>query len=413
MRISTSMIYSQGVGSIQRQWSDLLHTQMEVSTGRRVLTPADDPIAAARAHELNQSKAVNAQFKTNLSYAKERMGLVESQLTGVTDILQYVRERAGYAGNGGLKPEDLGYIATDLREQFDALMGLANSQDGMGDYLFSGYKANDKPFAGDLSRVRYYGDHGSQTIQVSASRYMNMSYPGSDIFMSSRQLNDDLIGAYTGTRVDGQPNEGDATLGGTFDYTVPNFEDKLARRYEITYNDDGVNPPTWDIYEYQPGVKDKVAVAVGVSSLNDPAVVAATGVNFSVGSGAPAGGDRFEVFVSSPNMFDNIGMFIGALERPGPSGMAEGAVASALKDLDGALENVLKVRAQVGSQLSEVQSLESVNSDVNLQYEQVLSRLLDTDYVEALTRLTQQMTYLQASQQSFMRISGLSLFNYL
>jgi len=407
------MIYSQGVGSLQQQWRDLLHTQMEVSTGRRVLTPADDPIAAARAHELNQSKAVNAQFKTNLGYAKERMNLVESQLTGVTDILQYMRERAGYAGNGGHKEEDLRYIATDLRGQFEGLMGLANSQDGMGDYLFSGYKANDKPFNGDLFRTRYAGDHGSQTMQVSASRYLPVSLPGSDIFMSSRQLNDDLIGAYTGTRVDGAENEGDAALSGTFDYSVANFGDKLARRYEITYNDDGVNPPTWDIYEYRPDVADKVPVAIGVASLNDPAVVAATGVNLSVGSGAPADGDRFEMFVSSPNMFDNIGMFIGALERPGPSGMANGAVAAALENLDGALENILKVRAQVGSQLTEVQNLESVNSDVNLQYEQVLSNLLDTDYVEALSRFTQQMTYLQASQQSFMKISGLSLFNYL
>ena len=413
MRISTNMIYAQGVGSMQRQWNDLLHTQMELSTGKRVLTPADDPIAAARAHEISQSKAVNAQFKTNLSYAKERMGLIESQMTGVTDILQYVRERIDYAGNGSLKEEDLRYIATDLRGQFDALLGLANAQDGMGDYLFSGYKANNKPFTGDLGGINYNGDHGTQTIQVSASRYLSVSMPGSDIFMSSRQLTDSLIGAYSGTRVDGQPNEGDAQLSATFDTTVPNFEDKLGRRYEIIYNDDGTNPPTWDIYEYRPGVADKVTIATGVTSLNDPSVIAATGVDLSVGSGTPVDGDRFEMFVSSPNMFDNIGMFIGALERPGPSGMANGAVAEGLKNLDGAIENILKVRAQIGSQLTEVQSLESVNSDVDLQYAQVLSSLLDTDYVEALSRFSQQMTYLQASQQSFMKISGLSLFNYI
>lgn len=413
MRISTNMIYAQGVGSMQKQWRDILHTQMELSTGKRVLTPADDPIAAARAHEVNQSKAVNAQFKTNLSYAKERMGLIEAEMTGVTDILQYIRERVDYAGNGSLKEEDLRYIATDLRGQFDALLGLANAQDGMGDYLFSGYKANDKPFAGDLGGVNYFGDHGTQTIQVSASRYMSVSMPGSEIFMSSRQLKDDLIAAYGGTRVDGTPNEGDAELTATFDTTVPNFEDKLGRRYEIIYNDDGINPPNWDIYEYRPGVAAKVPIAVGVASMNDPAVIAATGVNLNVGSGAPEGGDRFEMFVSSPNMFDNIGMFIGALERPGPSGMANGAVAEGLKNLDGAIENILKVRAEIGSQLTEVKSLESVNSDVDLQYEQELSRLLDTDYVEAISRFTRQMTYLQASQQSFMKISGLSLFNYL
>ncbi|NMG64424.1 flagellar hook-associated protein 3 [Azoarcus indigens] len=413
MRISTNMIYDKGVGSMQRQWSDLLHTQQQLSTGRRVLTPADDPIAASRALEIGQSQGVNTQFMTNTGYAEDRLKLLENKLTGVDDTLQYIREKTVAAGNGIYKEEDLGYLATDLRAQFDSLLALANSQDGTGDYLFSGYRSNVQPFSGSVAGVSYAGDYGTQTIQVSASRYMPVSLPGSDIFTATREVNDDLVAALTGEHADGTANTGDASLTGTLaplaDGSID--MDKLGRRYEIVYND----PAGYDVYEYEPGNPDRVTIATGLAdltSLADPTSPNYIGVNLAV-SGTPGDGDRFEVFVSSNNMFDNLGLLIDSMERPGPSGMAGGAVAVGLDNLDGALENILKVRAQVGSQLTETESLQSLGSDLNLQYSEVISGLMDVDYVDAISRLAQQQTYLQAAQQSFMQVSNLSLFNYL
>src|SRR5690606_32097044 len=112
MRISTSMIYQKGLMAIQQQTADMLKTQQQVATGRRVLTPADDPIAAARALELNQSRAVTQQFGLNLGYADDNLKLLENKLTGIGDILQYSRERAVQAGNGAYSADDVRYIAT-------------------------------------------------------------------------------------------------------------------------------------------------------------------------------------------------------------------------------------------------------------------------------------------------------------
>lgn len=406
MRISTNMIYDKGVNGMQRQWSGLLHTQQQLSTGRRVLTPADDPIASSRALEISQSKGVNSQFMVNTGYAEDRLGLLENKLVGVGDILQYVRTKTVEAGNGVYDEKDLKYVATDLRAQFDALLALANSQDGLGDYLFSGYRANDQPFSGDLAGVSYAGDEGTQTIQVSASRYMPVSLPGSSVFTSTRPYADSLI--YTPA---GLNNSGDASL--TAALTQPADPSLLGRRFEVTYNDDGVNPPSWDVYEYRPNVPERIPVATGVTALNDPALTAALGFELNVGSGTPENGDQFEVFASSPNIFDNLGMLIDAMERPGPAGMAGGAVVAGLENLDSALENVLKIRAQIGSQLVETEALQNLGSDLNIQYSENISDLMDVDYAEAISNLTQQQTYLQAAQMSYMRLSGLSLFNYL
>jgi flagellar hook-associated protein 3 FlgL len=63
--------------------------------------------------------------------------------------------------------------------------------------------------------------------------------------------------------------------------------------------------------------------------------------------------------------------------------------------------------------MGEIDSLSSVNEDLSLQYQQTLSQLQDLDYAKAISDLTRKQTDLQAAQQSFVRMSQLSLFNYL
>lgn len=300
MRVSTNMIYDQGVNAMQRQSAAMLHTGLQISTGRKILTPADDPVASARALDVTQSRSVNAQFTVNQGYAEDALKLVEGQLTGAGEIIQYARERVLAAGNPALSQSDRSSIATDLRSQFDAMLAIANTRDANGDYLFAGYKSNDMPFAaapvvGD--GVSYAGDQGTRTMQVSSSRFMPVSFAGEDAFGSG---------------------------------------------------DDSV--------------------------------------------------------------FKVLGEFISALET---GTNVSAAVSSALGGLDQNLDRVLTVRAQIGSQLVEVEQLGFIGSDLDLQYATTLSGLQDLDYNEAVSRLKQQEVYLQAAQQSFLKITGLSLFNYL
>lgn len=397
MRISTNMIFARGVAAMQQQSAQLLHTQQQVATGRRILTPADDPIAAARALEVGQSKAVNTQFTTNQGTAQDNLNLLENRLTGVGEIFQFARERAVQAGNAALSPQDLQFIATDMRAQFDGLLSFANSQDASGEFVFAGYKAQTRPFDGNLAGVTYAGDQGVRTIQVSASRFMPVSLPGSELFENTRSLEGSLYG------FNGSDNTGTGAIALAYNPDPPSPAN-TGRRYEIEF--DGTD---YNVYESVPGQPGRVNVAV-------PALLVGSTLNFNdvdlTVSGAPAAGDSFEVFVASKNVFDNFALFIDGLEKPGPSG-ATGVVAFALENLDAGLDNVLRIRASIGSQLVEVESLQNVGSDLDLQYSQTLSRLQDVDFTEAISRLTQQQTFLQAAQQSFLRISNLSLFNFL
>ena len=73
MRVSNGMIFDAGVASINRQTSSLLHLQQQVASGRRILTPSDDPVAAARALEVTQASDVTAHFKQSQNFGAQRL----------------------------------------------------------------------------------------------------------------------------------------------------------------------------------------------------------------------------------------------------------------------------------------------------------------------------------------------------
>ncbi|MFA7269807.1 MAG: flagellar hook-associated protein FlgL [Sterolibacterium sp.] len=204
MRISTGMIYDSGIKSIQSQTSSLLHTQQQISSGRRILSPSDDPVAAAQALVIDQSKAINTQYGVTQENAKSTLGLVDGQLSSANDLLVRIRELAVQAGNASLSTSDRASISTELRARFDELIGLANSTDGSGQYLFSGYQGSTKPFAGSVANgVIYQGDDGQRALQVSSSRNLPVSDSGNDVFMNIKNGNGIFV---TGTQTQRSAN---------------------------------------------------------------------------------------------------------------------------------------------------------------------------------------------------------------
>jgi len=395
------MIYDSGVSAIQRQSAALLHTQQQLSSGRRMLTPADDPVAAARALDLTQSSAITAQYGVNQNNARDTLSLVEGQLTAAGELIQLVRERAVQAGNTVLSDGDRRGIAAELRGQYEQLMGLANSTDGSGQYLFSGYQGDTKPFSGNVATsVIYAGDDGQRLLQVSASRQMAVSDSGNDVFMRIRNGNGTF--AARANAVNGGSGVIDA--GFVYDNSLLSGD-----TYEIRFT----SQTTYDIFD--------VSTATNVSTGN--AFTAGTAISF-LGmtvtiSGSPASGDAFSLTPSAnQSLFQTLGNLITALETPlsgsapAKTRLANG-IGAALTDLDQAQENILRVRTTIGSRQLEIDALSSTSEDLAVQYAATLSRLQDVDYAAAISKLTQEQSYLEAAQQSFLRVAGLSLFNYV
>jgi flagellar hook-associated protein 3 FlgL len=117
---------------------------------------------------------------------------VGSVLRNVTSLLQDIRT-AVQAGGGTMSTNDRRTLATALSRQLEELQALANSTDGIGNYLFSGYQGKTQPFINAVGGVQYLGDDGQRKLQISGSRQMATTDSGADIFMRVKNGNGTFI----------------------------------------------------------------------------------------------------------------------------------------------------------------------------------------------------------------------------
>lgn len=420
MRIASSMIFDAGVANINKQWSQLLHLQQQVASGRRLVTPSDDPVASARALEVTQSQDILTQYATNQQNSNSALGLAEAQMSSLNGMFARLKELTVQAGNATLTASDRKSIAFELRARFGELLSIANAADGQGQYLFSGFMGATKPFAGTVEGgVTYAGDDGQRKLQVSATRMLEVSDSGRDIFQRIRSGNGTFSATYGTNNVSVGPNLGSGVIDAGTVTNPAAWVAPTSGTYTIRFSV-AAGVTTYQIYD---GATALLAAPASYASgqvirLEKTTAPAADYGSQVVITGAPADGDGFAITPSSSqSVFASLGNLILALEddvvSAGDQARYQMEVGSALINLDQANDNFLRVRAMIGSRMSELESLGNVNQDLQLQYQQTLSNLQDLDYAKAISDLTRKQTDLQAAQQSFARISQLSLFNYL
>lgn len=187
MRISTQTLFETGAARIGDLQSGLARTQQQIATGRRILVPSDDPAGTARALEVTQSQSLNTQYGLNRQHAKSALGAVEGTLSSVTALLQDAKTTAIAAGNGVLSDAERGFMAIELRGRFDELLGLANTRDALGNYLFSGFQTATPAFVQTATGALYQGDQGRRLVQVDAARQIAVSNTGQAVFQGGGQ----------------------------------------------------------------------------------------------------------------------------------------------------------------------------------------------------------------------------------
>lgn len=435
IRLSTKTIFEQGLFNLQRNQADVFRTQDQISSGRRVRTPADDPVTAARALEVEQSQAISKQYMRNNDSADAALSRSENALASTVQLLQDVRTLAVNAGNGALSTNELRSLASELRGRYQELLGIANSTDGNGLYLFSGYQANTQPFSEVTpGRVTYAGDQGSRLVQISASRQIAISDPGSDIFQRIKNGNGTFVteaaSANTGSGV-----VSPGTVTNPSAWSASGNPQDFSVRFHVN---SAVNPPvtTYDIVDNASGNSLLTGAAAAASgpylrTYTEGAAIAlqrqappdTNATNWDYGAeisikGKPATGDSFSVEASTnEDMFTTLHGLIDALEtaQPGATGNARLAndLNTALSNLDRGIDNVLRVQSSVGARLREADEAKAAQDDLVGQYDETLSDLRDLDYAKALSDLARQQLTYEAAQKSFAQVQTLSLFQYI
>ncbi|MGK7285759.1 flagellar hook-associated protein FlgL [Buttiauxella agrestis] len=316
MRISTAMMYQQNMRGVTNSQSEWLRYGEQMSTGKRVTKPSDNPIAASQAVVLSQAQAQNSQYALARTFATQKVSLEENVLGQVTTAIQSAQEKIVYANNGTLSDDDRASLATDLEGIRNQIMNLANSTDGNGRYIFAGYKTEAAPFSGTAGNVTYKGGDTPVSQSVDAARTMTIGHTGTQIFNS------------------------------------------------ITSN-----------------------------AVPEP------------GNGT-----------SETNLFNMLDSAVKTLRTPteglDDAGKADltAAIDKTSRGLKNSLNNVLTVRAELGTQLSELDKLDELGNDRALGQAQQMSDLVDVDWNSAISSYVMQQAALQASYKAFSDMQGMSLF---
>ena len=397
MRTSTLGAHLALTNQMLRQQSAIARTQLQVSTQRRVLTPADDPVAAGRILALESQIASHAQYERNANAVGTRLSIEEQALADAGHVLQRVRELTLQANGGALDDASRAAIATEIGERIAELQAIANRRDATGRYLFAGHSVDSQPFVQSASGIVYAGDQGVREVQVSPTQFIRAGHDGFEVFGNIAEGN----GTFT--------VDADAANAGS-GWIAP-----LAALDPAAWTGGGYTVRFIDAANYE--ILDASNAQVATGAYVSGAGIDFNGARFAI-TGAPAANDRFTIAPAGRrDLFAGLDDLVATLRLPTGTDTARAqfntGVGGALAQIDTAMDHLLNVRAEVGARLNVLDNVASSRESPELELQTAVSGLRDVDMVEALSRLTLEQTALTAAQKSFASFSRLSLFDYL
>jgi flagellar hook-associated protein 3 FlgL len=394
------MLNELALNAIEQDESALTTTQNQLSTGKNINSPADNPVGEVQLLQLDNLNTQYQQYVTNGQSANANLTLEENALSSATNTLQSIRDLVVQANTGSNNSADLSSIATQVQQLEQQLLGTANSQNAQGGYLFAGYSVNTQPFIrGSSGSVSYVGDSGVNSVPLDSGTSIQSGDSGASVFMNVPAGN----GTFTTAVSSANTGTGVIDAG-----SVTNQSQWVPDQYTITFTD----ATDWQVQNSAGTV-----VANGTYDSSSGGSVAFDGIEVGI-SGAPAAGDTFTVSPSGQqSVFDTLDNLVNTLNSAGSSSAADAQLSSALggslQQIDQALNQVSTVTTSVGSRLSLISSINTTLSSDTTAVTTQVSNLDSLDYAAASSEYSQQYLALQAAEQSYADLGQLSLFKYL
>jgi flagellar hook-associated protein 3 FlgL len=280
MRVSTSQIYSIVNIGMSNAQTAINKTQEQMSTGKRVLSPADDPVAATTILQLNAELARVEQYTKNIDSGSNSLNLEETALQSVVSLIQRMQELAVQAGNTAvLSRSDYQALASEVESRTQELLNLQNTRNASGQYIFSGYQGSTQSFV-DVGggNYKYQGDDGQLRIQASSTVSVAVSDSGKRIFVDVPSGHNTIT---TSASSANQSSSAFISAGDVYDQEL--FDQFYPESMQITFNANSNVVPSAPNYTITERFSGKVIVENQL---------------FVPGQDIEANGVRFQVFGS-------------------------------------------------------------------------------------------------------------------
>lgn len=174
MRITQNMMATRFQNDVQSIYERMARTQQQLSDGRRIVQPSDDPIGTGKVIGFDAQLADVRQYATNVRDSIGFMGSADAALGQAGDTLQRIRELMVKASNGVNSPADLNSIAAEITQLKDGLRSAVNARHGS-QYIFSGTASDQAPYAGPANAYSGTGNVMSRRIGDGQSVQINLS----------------------------------------------------------------------------------------------------------------------------------------------------------------------------------------------------------------------------------------------
>jgi flagellar hook-associated protein 3 FlgL len=432
MRISTQQFYRTNTNILNNSQQTMLQEQMKIASGKRIESPSDDPVGAARIALLENRISRTDRYESNAEFASNVLTTHEATMKTFGDIGIRLKELQVRGGDLTLNREGRKALADEASQLLNQMVSLANSKDPNGDYIYSGNQTRIQPITQSGTTYTYNGDDGQRSVNISSGMEMPVSDSGYDLFMNLANADGNFtvttgwdITASTDPEypfrtafngVAGFPlvttaNTGTKAITSTEIYDRDLYVDNIDN-YFIKFDTTGADP-TYTVYDSNA----QVVVTPTTFTEGDPIQFRGVQVDFDV-TGSIANNDIFHI---SPepreSIFATVQDMITNFERPTSSQNDYDVITeeneNLLYQIDLMINHFSDAQTVIGARQNSIELSRITNTEVILSAKETIGLIGDTDIIDSVTKLNAFSVSLQAAQQTFAQVQRLTIFNFI
>jgi flagellar hook-associated protein 3 FlgL len=392
--------------------ADLIDTQKQLSTGKRITKPSDDPVGSGQLLRLTEELDALNQFKRNNTLLTSELERSEIVVASMDQDIEQVRNINLQSVSGVNSASDLAALALQVEGLRDNLVGLANTRDSLGNYMFSGSLAEQPAIefddVGGQNKYQYKGDEDVNYIEVANDLTVQGVDNGKTLFqniptrlVTTENLTTNLITV-------------DITDDSAFkSFYDTNFDSTSPANNEFTVEFDGTGN---NISIIDPVTNTAIADQNGNTVLP---YVSGQAINFNgmeINVEGTAGQQAIFTLEAKGlrNIIDVVDHMAAVMQDSSLTDAQRTAeLGVSLNELSFGQEALLARRAGIGARLNSADRALTAVSERELSTTQEKADIGDIDFVATASKLAQQETALNAAFASFNRVTSLSLFDYL
>jgi flagellar hook-associated protein 3 FlgL len=183
VRVSTPGLFNGSLNHILNQQAEVAKAQDQVASGVKFKTAGENPSGMAQVMALEQARSDHTQWMGNVTTLRQRMGTEENALASASDVLSRVRELTVQANSAALSTENRQQIAAELTQLKTQLFSIANTNDGLGHYVFGGTQDGSAPFTDAASGTSYGGTQTVREMAIGEGRTIPEGDSGDAVFL--------------------------------------------------------------------------------------------------------------------------------------------------------------------------------------------------------------------------------------